>query len=150
MSVIAAVCMLALAAGRRRRQDAVWRSGGYAEREDDLFITHGVWFRTLTAVPYGRMQVVNVNSGPIQRALGLATIELVTASASTNASIPGLPAAEATRLRDHLTEVGEEGVRPVSEPSAPTSTPPGDAGGDSRPTRSPGSRRRNRRSVRIR
>ncbi len=107
VATIAGVLLLALASWRWWRQDAIWRSWGYAEREDDLFITHGLWFRSLTAVPYGRMQVVNVHSGPIQRALGLATIELVTASASTNASIPGLPAAEATRLRDHLTEVGE-------------------------------------------
>ena len=34
-----------------------WRSWGYVEREDDLYITHGVMFRNLIAVPYGRMQL---------------------------------------------------------------------------------------------
>jgi uncharacterized protein len=84
-----------------------WRSWGYVEREDDLYITHGVLFRTLVAVPYGRMQLVEVASGPLERAFGLATVTLKTASAETNATIPGLTPDEATRLRDRLTELGE-------------------------------------------
>jgi uncharacterized protein len=84
-----------------------WRSWGYAEREDDLYITHGVLFRTLTAVPYGRMQLVEVQSGPLERAFGLATVTLKTASADTDATIPGLVPEEAARLRDRLTELGE-------------------------------------------
>jgi membrane protein YdbS with pleckstrin-like domain len=84
-----------------------WRSWGYVEREDDLYITHGVLLRSLVAVPYGRMQLVEVQSGPLERAFGLATVTLKTASAETNASIPGLVPAEASRLRDRLTELGE-------------------------------------------
>jgi uncharacterized protein len=84
-----------------------WRSWGYVEREDDLYITHGVLFRSLVAVPYGRMQLVEVASGPLERAFGLATVTMKTASAETNASIPGLTPAEASRLRDRLTELGE-------------------------------------------
>lgn len=84
-----------------------WRSWGYLEREDDLYITHGVLFRTLTAVPYGRMQLVEVRTTPLQRAYGLATVQLITASASTDAVIPGLLPQEAARLRDRLTELGE-------------------------------------------
>lgn len=87
--------------------DRNWRSWGYVEREDDLYITHGVLFRSLIAVPYGRMQLVDVNSGPLQRAFGLATVTLITASPSTGASIPGLTPSEAARLRDRLTELGE-------------------------------------------
>ena len=85
----------------------VYRSWGYVEREDDLYITHGVLFRSLVAVPYGRMQLVEVASGPLERAFGLATVTLKTASADTNASIPGLAPEEAARLRDRLTELGE-------------------------------------------
>jgi uncharacterized protein len=84
-----------------------WRSWGYVEREDDLYITHGVLFRSLVAVPYGRMQLVEVASGPLERAFGLATVTMKTASAETNATIPGLVPDEATRLRDRLTELGE-------------------------------------------
>jgi uncharacterized protein len=84
-----------------------WRSWGYVEREDDLYITHGVMFRNLIAVPYGRMQLVEVESGPLERAFGLATVSLKTASPETGARIPGLSPEEATRLRDRLTELGE-------------------------------------------
>lgn len=82
-------------------------SWGYLERDDDLYITHGVLFRTLITVPYGRMQLVEVNTTPLQRAYGLATVQLVTASAATDAVIPGLVPEEAARLRDQLTQLGE-------------------------------------------
>ena len=84
-----------------------WRSWGYVERDDDLYITHGVMFRSLIAVPYGRMQLVEVESGPLERAYGLAAVTLKTASPETGARIPGLSPEEATRLRDRLTELGE-------------------------------------------
>ena len=87
--------------------ERTWRSWGYVERDDDLYITHGVVFRSLVAVPYGRMQLVEVASGPLERAFGLATVSLRTASPETNATIPGLPPEEAARLRDRLTELGE-------------------------------------------
>jgi membrane protein YdbS with pleckstrin-like domain len=102
LAVGAAILLLRLALIER-----TWRSWGYVEREDDLYITHGVLFRSLVAVPYGRMQLVEVASGPLERAFGLATVTLKTASAETNASIPGLNPDEATRLRDRLTELGE-------------------------------------------
>lgn len=86
------------------RNQASW---GYAEREDDLLVTSGVMFKRLVAVPYGRMQFVDVNAGPVHRAFGIATVTLHTASAETAADIPGLPADEATRLRNRLTELGE-------------------------------------------
>jgi membrane protein YdbS with pleckstrin-like domain len=87
-------------AGRRTR---AW---GYAERADDLYIRHGVLVRQLVAVPYGRMQFVDVTAGPLERALGLAELELHTATPGTSARIPGLDPAEAARLRDRLTALG--------------------------------------------
>lgn len=84
-----------------------FRAWGYVEREDDLYLTRGVLFRSLVAVPYGRMQLVEVASGPLERAFGVATVTLKTASPVTGAVIPGLEPAEATRLRDRLTELGE-------------------------------------------
>jgi membrane protein YdbS with pleckstrin-like domain len=83
------------------------RSWGFAEREEDLYITHGVMFRRLVVVPYGRMQYVDVQSGPLERAFQIAAVHLHTASPGTSARIPGLPAAEAARLRDRLTSLGE-------------------------------------------
>ncbi|MCQ9132042.1 MULTISPECIES: PH domain-containing protein [Streptomyces] len=84
-----------------------WRSWRYAERADDLLITRGVLWREETVVPYGRMQLVEVTSGPLQRYFGLAGVQLHTAAAATDAVIPGLDPAEAERLRDRLTALGE-------------------------------------------
>ncbi|MET7678919.1 PH domain-containing protein [Streptomyces sp. NPDC005423] len=84
-----------------------WRSWRYAERADDLLISRGVLWRAETIVPYGRMQLVEVTSGPVERHFGLATVQLHTAAAATDATIPGLDPAEAERLRDRLTELGE-------------------------------------------
>ncbi len=96
--------------------DAVWtavvvprqvRAIGYAERDDDLLIRKGILFRTLVVVPYGRMQYVDVQAGPLARKLRIAQIQLHTASASTDATIDGLEPAEAERLRDRLASRGE-------------------------------------------
>ncbi|MEU8779663.1 PH domain-containing protein [Streptomyces sp. NPDC048606] len=84
-----------------------WRSWRYAERADDLLISRGVLWREQTVVPYGRMQLVEVTSGPLERRFGLASVQLHTAAAASDAKIPGLVPAEAERLRDRLTELGE-------------------------------------------
>lgn len=83
------------------------RAIGYAEQAEDLVIRKGVMFRSLTVVPYGRMQYVDVGAGPIARKLKIATVQLHTASSGTDASIPGLPQEEAARLRDQLSARGE-------------------------------------------
>jgi membrane protein YdbS with pleckstrin-like domain len=83
------------------------RSWGYAERADDLLVTRGVLRRQLVVVPYGRMQFVDVTAGPVDRHFRLSTVQLHTAAAATDASIPGLVPEEAARLRDRLAARGE-------------------------------------------
>jgi membrane protein YdbS with pleckstrin-like domain len=83
------------------------RAIGYAERDDDLLIRTGIFFQRAMAVPYGRMQYVDIAVGPVERGLGLCTLKLHTASPGTNAQIPGLPAAEGARLREQLAARGE-------------------------------------------
>jgi hypothetical protein len=81
---------------------------GYAERERDLLVRHGLLVRRLSIVPYARMQFVDVTAGPLERLFDLATVQLHTAAAASNARVPGLPPAEASRLRDRLTALGED------------------------------------------
>ncbi|OXY93635.1 PH domain-containing protein [Streptomyces diastatochromogenes] len=102
-----ALLPLALAAWGWRLLGRNWRSWRYAERADDLLISRGVLWREETVVPYGRMQLVEVTSGPVERWFGLASVQLHTAAAATDATIPGLDPAEAERLRDRLTELGQ-------------------------------------------
>lgn len=84
-----------------------YRAWGYCERSRDLLVRRGVLVRRLTIVPYGRMQLVDVTAGAVERMFGLATIKLHTAAAVTDARIPGLEPAEAARLRDRLAALGE-------------------------------------------
>jgi uncharacterized protein len=84
------------------------RSWGYAERADDLLVTSGILFRRLVIVPYGRMQLVDLNAGPVHRWLGITTVQLHTAAATTDASIPGLTPQVAADLRDRLARLGEQ------------------------------------------
>ncbi|CAN5889611.1 hypothetical protein BH20ACT6_BH20ACT6_18970 [soil metagenome] len=84
------------------------RAWGYAERVEDLVVTRGALWRRIDLVPYGRLQMVDVNAGPLDRLFGLAMVRLHTASPSSRAHIPGLAPEEAARLRDRLTRRGEE------------------------------------------
>ena len=86
------------------RRCASW---GYVEREQDLLVRRGVMFRRLSVVPYGRMQSVEVTAGPVERSFGLSSVRLHTASAATDARIPGLAGPDATGLRDRLATLGE-------------------------------------------
>jgi membrane protein YdbS with pleckstrin-like domain len=106
--------LLAVAAGLLLVAGWAWwligrqvRSWGYAEREDDLLVRRGVLSRTVVVVPYGRMQYVDVYAGIVDRAFGLAKVQLHTASARSDAYIPGLGPQEAARLRDRLASRGE-------------------------------------------
>jgi hypothetical protein len=101
VGLILAGAIADVVAGRRVR---AW---GYAERAEDLLVRRGVMFRRMSVIPYGRMQYVEVTAGPFERAFGLATVQMHTAAAASDARIPGLPAVEAARLRDQLTSLGE-------------------------------------------
>jgi uncharacterized protein len=101
VAVIFAGALADVVAGRRVR---AW---GYAERDEDLLVRRGVMFRRMSVIPYGRMQYVEVTAGPFERTFGLATVQMHTAAAASDARIPGLSAAEAARLRDQLTSLGE-------------------------------------------
>lgn len=104
----------ALAGGAVAAAAAMWgvergryRTWGYAEREDDLVVRRGLLFRRISVVPYGRMQFIDVTAGPVDRAFGLATVQLHTAAAASDARIPGLRLPDAEQLRDRLAALGE-------------------------------------------
>jgi membrane protein YdbS with pleckstrin-like domain len=101
-SIAAVICIIALALTPRRV-----RAIGYQLRQDDLLFRKGIMFQRFVAVPYGRMQLVDVNRGPLARAVGLSELKFVTAAAATGVTIPGLPEAEAEDLRDKLVALAE-------------------------------------------
>ncbi|WP_194397249.1 PH domain-containing protein [Microbacterium atlanticum] len=83
------------------------RSIGYQLREDDLVFRRGILWQRFVAVPYGRMQLIDITHGPLDRGFGIAQLKFVTAAAATGVTIPGLEQATAETLRDHLVQVAE-------------------------------------------
>lgn len=83
------------------------RALGYSEQEDELLLRSGILSRQITAVPYGRLQYLDVNEGPLQRRFGIRTLTIKTASGSTDASLDGIEPAESDRLREELMARGQ-------------------------------------------
>ncbi|MCX6500842.1 MAG: PH domain-containing protein [Microbacterium sp.] len=83
------------------------RAIGYQLRADDLVLRRGILWQRIVAVPYGRMQLIDVTHGPLDRGFRIAQLRLVTAAAASAVTIPGLDQAAAEALRDRLVEVAE-------------------------------------------
>jgi membrane protein YdbS with pleckstrin-like domain len=73
-----------------------------------LYVQRGWLTRSWTIVPHSRIQTVETTSSPLARALGIATVEVRTAS-SEAARLPGLDEARVARLRDQLAAAAGQG-----------------------------------------
>ena len=78
----------------------------YQLREHDLSLRSGVFTHKVESLPFSRVQHVNVHRGPIERSLGLATLQVSTAG--PDISIPGLKHADAERIKLLVTERADE------------------------------------------
>jgi membrane protein YdbS with pleckstrin-like domain len=76
---------------------------GYSQGEDRLRITRGHILLSDTVVPFGRIQHIDVEQGPIQRRYGLATLSLHTAgNHNSTVSLPGLLHGDALAMRETI------------------------------------------------
>ena len=76
---------------------------GYVVRDRDIVFRSGVIWRSVTAIPYNRIQHVETSNTPFDRRFRLATLQLFTAGGSGgDLRIGGLPAGVAERLRIHV------------------------------------------------
>jgi membrane protein YdbS with pleckstrin-like domain len=67
-----------------------------------LELSRGVLVRYHDAVPYFRIQQIDIVQGPLDRLLKLATLQVTTASASGSATLPGIANADAPGVRAAL------------------------------------------------
>lgn len=81
-----------------------WTFWWWGVGDGALELGHGVVIRHSSYVPYHRIQQIDVERGPLERAVGLAQLTVHTASATTDATIPGLALEQARTLRQHLLE----------------------------------------------
>lgn len=75
---------------------ARWR---FVVGDDWLELRHGVVIRSRSWVPWFRIQHVDVEQGLLERWLGLVHLVVHTASASSDATIPGIPEGDADEVR---------------------------------------------------
>lgn len=101
-ALIAALIVLSTFLAARRV-----RSIGYQLRRDELVFRRGIMLTRQVAVPYGRMQLIDISQGPVLRLFGLASLRFVTAAAATGVLVPGIRLAEAEELRDELARRAE-------------------------------------------
>jgi|SRR3954454_13238855 membrane protein YdbS with pleckstrin-like domain len=77
-----------------------WARWRYEIRDEEIDLRHGTVTITRTLVPMLRVQHVDTTQGPLDQALGLATVVVHTAAGTT--TIPALDEAHAGRLRDRI------------------------------------------------
>ncbi len=76
---------------------------GYAVRDKDIIYKSGVFWRTVTAIPFNRIQHVEKSSTPLDRKFQLASLRLFTAGGSGgDLNIHGLSAKTAEKLRKFI------------------------------------------------
>lgn len=80
-----------------------YRAMGFAVGEDRLRVARGLWFRSDTVVPFGRVQHIDVHQGPSERLYDLATLVLHTAGThNASVALPGLAHAQALAMREQI------------------------------------------------
>lgn len=99
VAVAAAVIVLAASIGSARLSYRYW---SWSAHDDAIELTHGVIYRHLSVVPYHRVQQIDIERGPIERLLGIATLVLRSAAATTDAKIPGIAVEHSEQLRHAL------------------------------------------------
>ncbi len=76
---------------------------GYSISADRLRVVRGIWWHSDTVVPFGRVQHIDVDQGPIERFFDIATLTLHTAG-NHNASVnlPGIQQDLAKDMREEI------------------------------------------------
>jgi len=76
---------------------------GYNMSHDRLRVVRGIWWHSDTVVPFGRVQHIDVDQGPIERFFDIATLSLHTAgNHNSSVNLPGLQQDIAKDMREEI------------------------------------------------
>ncbi|WNI20070.1 PH domain-containing protein [Actinacidiphila sp. ITFR-21] len=92
---------------RFTRLPARWARTGYHLADQELWIQTGLWRRTLAMLPYGRIQSVEVESGPLQRRYQLVSVIVATGSFHSF-WLHNMDVTAADEIRDQLLRAAHE------------------------------------------
>jgi hypothetical protein len=92
---------------------------------EGVVVVRGAWWQRETWVPISRLQHLDIQRGPLERGMGLATLELYTAgSHDYKVRLPGLEPAQAQAMRDALLAELQRNAPPAPDPAPSLLTQP--------------------------
>ena len=75
----------------------------YAVRDKDISYKSGIFFKSLTTVPFNRIQHIEIDQGPISRFFGLSSLNVFTAGdSSDDLEISGLSQEDALKIKEFI------------------------------------------------
>ncbi len=105
----------------------LWWRAQAAGSDDRVFVVrHGLLSRTVDVVPHERTQSVRLSAGPVERALGLATMHLDSTRGPVKTRAKNRPAREARLMLDREVEQGRQARQRWASPGlahSPTGQP---------------------------
>jgi len=88
-----------------------YRYSGYALRQKDVLYRSGWFVHKTNVLPINRIQHISVQSGPIERRFGLASVSIFTAGGSSaDFTIKGITDKTANQVKDWLSELIKTGT----------------------------------------
>ena len=96
--VVLVFALLAIMVPLRR-----FNARGYDMGADRLRVVRGLMFRADTVVPFSRVQHIDVEQGPLERAFGISRLILHTAGThNASVTLPGLKHEDAVAMREEI------------------------------------------------
>lgn len=86
---------------------AEYRRWRYLVTDDGIELRHGLVVHHESSIPHFRVQHVDVRQGVLQRALGIVTLSISTASPATDAELPAVDPARAELIRARVLDRSE-------------------------------------------
>ncbi|GGQ33490.1 PH domain-containing protein [Shewanella litoralis] len=97
----------------------------YGVFEHELVLREGLFWVSTTALPYTRLQHVNLSQGPAERKFNLVSLKCFSAgSGVAEIDLPGLNAELAEHIRQHLLAKAASSHQPITEPPEHDSNSP--------------------------
>ncbi len=101
-AVVGGGVTLLVAAAALVQPRLAYRRFRYEITDLGLYVARGRLFKQWQVVPHARVQTVDTKRGPLERAFGLVSVAVSTASAKGGTDIPGLDARAADALVEEL------------------------------------------------
>ena len=93
-----------------------WRAEQMGSDDRVFVVHHGLWSRSVEVVPHERTQSLRLTAGPLQRALGLATVHLDSTRGPVKIAAANRDGREARATLDRAGRTGQGGP-PARDPS---------------------------------